>query len=48
MRAQLTGLAARVFLHEYDHLHGKLILDYLPPKERAKDRVTDKKRLLYR
>jgi len=35
VKAQLTGLTAKVFQHEYDHLHGKLILDYLPPKERA-------------
>jgi len=25
-----SGLAARVILHEIDHLRGKLILDYLP------------------
>lgn len=36
VRAQLNGLVARVFLHEYDHLHGKLILDYLSSKDRAK------------
>jgi peptide deformylase len=36
VRAQLNGLAAKVFQHEYDHLHGKLILDYLPPRERSK------------
>lgn len=36
VRAQLSGLLAKVFQHEYDHLHGKLILDYLPPKERAR------------
>ena len=36
VRAQLTGLVGRVFLHEYDHLHGKLILDYLPPKDRSR------------
>ena len=36
VRAQLNGLAARVFLHEYDHLQGKLILDYLSPKDRSK------------
>ena len=36
VRAQLNGLAAKVFQHEYDHLHGKLILDYLPVKERSK------------
>ena len=36
VRAQLSGLVARVFLHEYDHLQGKLILDYLRPKDRAR------------
>ena len=36
VRAQLNGLVARVFLHEYDHLHGKLILDYLSPKDRSR------------
>jgi len=36
VRTQLNGLLARVFLHEYDHLQGILILDYLPPRERAK------------
>jgi peptide deformylase len=36
VRAQLNGLVAKVFQHEYDHLQGKLILDYLPPKERSK------------
>jgi peptide deformylase len=36
VRSQLSGLAAKVFQHEYDHLQGKLILDYLPSKERSK------------
>ena len=36
VRAQLNGLVARVFLHEFDHLQGKLILDYLPAKDRAR------------
>jgi peptide deformylase len=35
IRAELKGLAAKVFQHEYDHLQGKLILDYLSPKDRA-------------
>ncbi len=35
VRAQLNGLVAKVFLHEYDHLQGKLILDYLP-KDRSR------------
>ena len=29
-----TGLTARVILHEYDHLEGKLFIDYLPPLKR--------------
>ena len=36
VRAQLNGLAAKVFQHEYDHLQGKLILDYLSAKDRSK------------
>jgi len=36
VRTQLSGLTARVFLHEHDHLHGKLILDYLSQKDRAR------------
>jgi peptide deformylase len=36
LQAQLNGLVARVFQHEYDHLQGKLILDYLPPKDRVR------------
>jgi len=36
VRSQINGLAARVFLHEFDHLQGKLILDYLKPKDRSK------------
>ena len=35
VRAQLNGLLSKVFQHEYDHLQGKLILDYLPPKDRS-------------
>ena len=34
VRAKLTGLAAKVFQHENDHLLGKLIVDYLPVAER--------------
>lgn len=30
----LTGLLARVALHEYDHLFGRLIIDFLPYSER--------------
>ena len=29
-----TGLTARVILHEYDHIEGKLFIDYLPPLNR--------------
>jgi peptide deformylase len=29
-----TGLSARVILHEYDHIEGKLFIDYLPPLKR--------------
>ena len=29
--AEISGLTAKVFQHEYDHLNGKLIIDYLPP-----------------
>lgn len=36
VRSQLNGLVARVFQHEYDHLQGKLILDYLKPHDRSK------------
>ncbi len=36
VRAQLSGLVAKVFQHEYDHLHGKLIIDYLNPRDRAR------------
>jgi len=46
VRAQLNGLTARVFQHEYDHLQGKLILDYLSPKDRSKVVSQMKKSLL--
>ena len=36
--AQLSGLTAKVFQHEFDHLQGKLIIDYLPANER--ERIT--------
>jgi peptide deformylase len=29
-----SGLTARVILHEYDHIEGKLFIDYLPPLKR--------------
>lgn len=34
VRATISGLLVKVFQHEYDHLQGKLILDYLPGTER--------------
>lgn len=36
VRAKLSGLTAKVFQHEYDHLQGKMILDYLTPKDRSR------------
>jgi len=36
IRAKISGLLAKVFQHEHDHLHGKLITDYLPAQERIK------------
>jgi peptide deformylase len=29
-----AGITARVILHEYDHIEGKLFIDYLPPLKR--------------
>src|SRR5690606_25640919 len=34
------GITARVILHEYDHIDGKLFIDYLPP---LKKRLIKKK-----
>ncbi len=34
VRARISGLLAKVFQHENDHLQGKLITDYLNPQER--------------
>ncbi len=34
--AQLSGLAAKVFQHESDHLNGRLIIDYLSSAELKK------------
>lgn len=28
------GITARIILHEYDHIEGKLFIDYLPPLKR--------------
>lgn len=38
-----NGLTARVILHEYDHIEGKLFIDYLPPLKRKlmKGRLAD-------
>ena len=36
VHAKLTGLTAKVFQHEYDHLMGKLIIDHLPLSEQRK------------
>jgi peptide deformylase len=30
-----TGITARVILHEYDHLEGKLFIDYIKPLKRT-------------
>jgi len=32
---ELTGLAARVVQHEYDHIEGKLFIDKLSPLKKA-------------
>lgn len=38
-----TGIAARIIQHEYDHLEGKLFVDYLPAlkKQMIKKRLTN-------
>ncbi len=36
VRAKLSGLTAKVFQHEFDHLQGKLIIDYLSPADQKK------------
>ncbi|MFY8005146.1 MAG: peptide deformylase, partial [Chitinophagaceae bacterium] len=33
-KAVFSGITARVILHEYDHLEGKLFIDYLKPLKR--------------
>ena len=35
---EASGLAARIFQHEIDHLYGKLIIDRIPPLQRWKIR----------
>lgn len=32
-KLEADGMLARVILHEYDHLQGKLFIDYLPQKK---------------
>ena len=34
-RMTFNGITARVILHEYDHIEGKLFIDYLKPLKRA-------------
>lgn len=38
-----NGITARVILHEYDHIEGKLFIDYLPPlkKKLLKRKLND-------
>ncbi len=40
---EYTGIKARIIQHEYDHLDGKLFIDYLSPlkKRMLKGRLTD-------
>jgi peptide deformylase len=40
---EFDGITARVILHEYDHIDGKLFIDYLPPlkKRLIKKRLED-------
>jgi peptide deformylase len=38
--AEFDGITARVILHEYDHIDGKLFIDYMPP---LKKRLIKKK-----
>jgi len=42
-RKTFTGLTARVILHEYDHIEGRLFIDYLTPlkKKLLKGRLND-------
>jgi len=51
---EFDGITARVILHEYDHIEGKLFIDYLPPlkkrliKKKLEDISTGKVRVDYR
>ncbi|MBL0232352.1 MAG: peptide deformylase [Chitinophagaceae bacterium] len=42
-RSSFNGLTARVILHEYDHIDGKLFIDHLSPLKRKlmKGKLTD-------
>lgn len=40
METEFFGITARVIMHEYDHIDGKLFIDYLPP---LKKRLLKKK-----
>jgi peptide deformylase len=33
-RNTFTGITGRIILHEYDHIEGKLFIDYLSPLKR--------------
>lgn len=52
--AEFDGITARVILHEYDHIDGKLFIDYLPPlkkrliKKKLDDISSGKVRVDYR
>lgn len=52
--AEFDGITARVILHEYDHIEGKLFVDYLPSlkkrliKKKLEDISTGKVRVDYR
>lgn len=52
--ASFSGITARVILHEYDHLEGKLFIDYLPAlkkklvQKKLKDISNGKVRVDYR
>jgi peptide deformylase len=51
---EFDGITGRVILHEYDHIEGKLFIDYLPPlkkrliKKRLEDISAGKVRVDYR
>ncbi len=36
VQTQLSGLTAKIFQHEFDHLQGRLIIDYLSAAEQKK------------